>query len=168
MPNAKPMPKNAVVDASVLVSAFLFPESVPGRIVSLAEQGVYVLHLSPILLEETRRLLRNPRLRDLYGHTDDAVEAWCAHLHDIGILLTAPLPDIAPACLKALCKGNTLVGWKLDQLGRNLNHLMDTAQDLAERHRLQGADRTGRQHRHDDCKRQAGLRALRGSSGVRW
>ena len=37
------------------------------------------------------------------------------------------------ACLKALCKGDTLVIWKLDQLGRNLNHLMDTAQDLAER-----------------------------------
>ena len=92
------MPKNAVVDASVLVSAFLFPESVPGRVVSLAEQGVYVLHLSPILLEETRRSLRNPRLRDLYGHTDDAVEAWCAHLHDTGCLLAVPLPDIAPAC----------------------------------------------------------------------
>lgn len=98
MPNAKPMPKNAVVDASVLVSAFLFPESVPGRVVALAEQGVYALHLSSILLEETRRSLRNPRLRDLYGQTDDAVEAWCARLHNIGCLLTKPLPDIAPAC----------------------------------------------------------------------
>jgi hypothetical protein len=29
----------------------------------------------PILLEETRRSLRNPHLRDLYSHTDDAVEA---------------------------------------------------------------------------------------------
>lgn len=98
MPNAKPMPKNAVVDASVLVSAFLFPESGPGRVVALAEQGVYALHFSPILLEETCRSLFNPRLRDLHGHTDDAVEAWCARLHDIGCLLAAPLPDIAPAC----------------------------------------------------------------------
>ena len=33
------MPTSAVVDASVLVSAFLFPESVPGRVLRLAEQG---------------------------------------------------------------------------------------------------------------------------------
>ena len=92
------MPKNAVVDASVLVSAFLFPESVPGRVVALAEEGIYALHFSPILLEEVRRSLNNPRLQDSYGHTDAAVDTWCARLHDIGSLLTAPLPDIDPAC----------------------------------------------------------------------
>jgi hypothetical protein len=43
MPNEKPIPKSAVVDASVLVSAFLFPESIPGRVVALAEKGVYAL-----------------------------------------------------------------------------------------------------------------------------
>jgi DNA invertase Pin-like site-specific DNA recombinase len=37
------------------------------------------------------------------------------------------------ACLKALRKGDTLVVWKLDRLGRNLKHLVDTAQDLATR-----------------------------------
>jgi predicted nucleic acid-binding protein len=36
------MPLSAVVDASVLVSAFLFPESVPGLIVKLARQGRFV------------------------------------------------------------------------------------------------------------------------------
>jgi DNA invertase Pin-like site-specific DNA recombinase len=36
------------------------------------------------------------------------------------------------ACLKALRNGDTLVVWKLDRLGRNLKHLIDTAQDLAE------------------------------------
>jgi DNA invertase Pin-like site-specific DNA recombinase len=35
------------------------------------------------------------------------------------------------ACLKALRKGDTLVVWKLDRLGRSLKHLIDTAQDLA-------------------------------------
>ncbi len=37
------------------------------------------------------------------------------------------------ACIKALQKGDTLVVWKLDRLGRDLKHLVDTAQDLAER-----------------------------------
>ena len=39
------MPKSAVVDASVLVSAFLFPDSVPGRVVKAAHQAKFTLHL---------------------------------------------------------------------------------------------------------------------------
>ena len=34
------------------------------------------------------------------------------------------------ACLKALQLGNTLVLWKLDRLGRDLRHLVSTAEDL--------------------------------------
>lgn len=34
------------------------------------------------------------------------------------------------ACLKALQPGNTLVLWKLDRLGRDLRHLVTTAEDL--------------------------------------
>ena len=37
------------------------------------------------------------------------------------------------ACLKALREGDTLVVWKLDRLGRNLRHLINTVQDLADR-----------------------------------
>jgi DNA invertase Pin-like site-specific DNA recombinase len=36
------------------------------------------------------------------------------------------------ACLKALRPGDILVVWKLDRLGRDLRHLVNTAQDLAE------------------------------------
>ena len=42
------MPKSAVVDASVLVSAFLFRESVPGRVIELAGQKVYTFNLFPM------------------------------------------------------------------------------------------------------------------------
>lgn len=35
------------------------------------------------------------------------------------------------ACLKAVRKGDTLVVWKLDRLGRNLKHLVDTVHDLS-------------------------------------
>ena len=92
------MPPSAVVDTSVLVSAFLFPESTPGRVFMLADKGVYALHFSPILLEEVRRTLLNPKLKDAYGYTGQAVDAWCASLHETGILLTRPLPDIGPVC----------------------------------------------------------------------
>jgi len=37
------------------------------------------------------------------------------------------------ACLKALRKDDVLVVWKLDRLGRNLRHLINTVHDLAER-----------------------------------
>ncbi len=37
------------------------------------------------------------------------------------------------ACLKALQPGNTLVVWKLDRLGRDLKHLINTVDDLNKR-----------------------------------
>jgi DNA invertase Pin-like site-specific DNA recombinase len=45
---------------------------------------------------------------------------------------TEDRPALA-ACLKALRHGDTLVIWKLDRLGRNLKHLVDTAQALTTR-----------------------------------
>jgi uncharacterized protein len=92
------MPTSAVVDASVLVSAFLFPGSVPGRVLKLAGQGTFAMHLSPLLLEETRTALLSARLRDAYGHDEAAVAAWCAGLREAGRMFSGPLPDIGPAC----------------------------------------------------------------------
>ena len=92
------MPTSAVVDALVLVSAFLFPGSVPGQVVKLAEQGRFTMHLSPLLLEETRTALLSSRLIDAYGHDEEAVSAWCGALKDAGIVFTGTLPDIGPAC----------------------------------------------------------------------
>ena len=37
------------------------------------------------------------------------------------------------SCLQALQPGNTLVVWKLDRLGRNLKHLINTVDDLRQR-----------------------------------
>lgn len=41
-------------------------------------------------------------------------------------------PNLA-ACIKSLRKGDVLVVWKLDRLGRDLRHLVNTVQDLADR-----------------------------------
>ena len=38
------------------------------------------------------------------------------------------------ACLKALRRGDTLVVWKLDRLGRDLCHLVNLVDDLTQRH----------------------------------
>ena len=92
------MPASAVVDASVLVSAFLFPVSVPGRVLKLADQGAFALHLSPLLLDETRYALLSDRLRRLYGHDEEAVKGWCADLREVGSVFYGPLPEIGPAC----------------------------------------------------------------------
>lgn len=92
------MPKSAVLDASVLVSAFLFPGSVPGRVLKLADQGEYALHLSPLLLDETRYALLSTRLRNVYGHDEEVVTAWCADLQEVGSVFYGVPPDIGPAC----------------------------------------------------------------------
>jgi putative PIN family toxin of toxin-antitoxin system len=89
---------SAVVDASVLVSAFLYPESVPGRVLKLADRGMFALHLSPVLLEETRRSLLTARLRDRFGHSEEDAVAWCADLREIASIILAPLPDIGAVC----------------------------------------------------------------------
>ena len=78
------MPKSAVIDTSVLVSAFLFRESVPGRVLELAEQNVYTLYLSPILMEEVTRSLHHPRLKKAYGYADADVRVWCHTLKKLG------------------------------------------------------------------------------------
>ncbi|WP_447969797.1 putative toxin-antitoxin system toxin component, PIN family [Nitrospira sp. M1] len=92
------MPHNAIVDASVLVSAFLFAESVPRQVIRLARQGLYALHFSPILIEEVSRSLKNPRLKKPYSYTDDDVRIWRAELNEIGLLWTKPLPKVGKVC----------------------------------------------------------------------
>ena len=92
------MPLNAIVDASVLVSAFLFPGSIPGQILKLAGEGAFSMHLSPILIEETRRSLSNERLRKAYGHDDTTVSSWCVGLERIGAVFRGSLPDIGQVC----------------------------------------------------------------------
>ena len=71
-------------------------------------------------------------------------------------------PGLA-ACLKAIQPGNTLVLWKLDRLGRDLRHLVNTVRqkwDLIARRAVHhcASLHVGRQQ-HIDFRNVAGLRA---------
>ena len=66
------------------------------------------------------------------------------------------------ACLKAAREGDTLVVWKLDRLGRDLRHLVNTVHDLTKAGvGFKVLTLAGRRHRHHVSQRQAGLRLLR-------
>ena len=52
--------------------------------------------------------------------------------HDIASGVRDDRPGL-DSCLRALRRGDVLVVWKLDRLGRNLAHLVNTVQDLSAR-----------------------------------
>jgi len=56
------VPVVAVVDTSVLVSAFLNPEGFPARVLAAAQRRRFTLVTSAPLLEELREVLSRPRL----------------------------------------------------------------------------------------------------------
>lgn len=92
------MPKSAVIDASVLVSAFLFPESIPAQVLRLADKGGCALHVSEILLEEVRRALRKPKLIRAYAYGAVEADAWMESLRDILLIIDRLLPVIENRC----------------------------------------------------------------------
>ena len=59
---------------------------------------------------------------------DDAANLY----HDLASDVRDDRPGL-DSCLRALRKGDVLVVWKLDRLGRNLAHLVNTVQDLSAR-----------------------------------
>ena len=59
---------------------------------------------------------------------DDAVNLY----HDFASGVRDDRPGL-DSCLRALRKGDVLVVWKLDRLGRNLAHLVNSVQDLSTR-----------------------------------
>ena len=87
----------AVLDTSVLVSAFLTPSGVSGRLLEYADRGVFVLCLSAAIVAELRRvLLREPKLQRRYDYGEPAVDDLCLSLAALADLVT-DLPDLAGA-----------------------------------------------------------------------
>lgn len=79
----------AVLDSSVLISAFLTPAGAPGQVLDAAERGVFLLCLSPEIIAETAgRLLGKTKLRERYGYQSEHVEAFCDGLAGVALLAT--------------------------------------------------------------------------------
>ena len=70
----------------------------------------------------------DPQRDALRAEDVDAVNVY----HDFASGVRDDRPGL-DSCLRALRKGDVLVVWKLDRLGRNLAHLVNTVQDLSAR-----------------------------------
>jgi uncharacterized protein len=88
------MPR-AVLDSSVLISAFLTPKRLPSAVLDAAERGAFVLCLSPVILEETRASLlrKTKRIRRYYSYPDERIAAYIEGLAAQAELVS-DLPDI--------------------------------------------------------------------------
>ena len=63
----------AVIDSTVLVSAFLTEGGVSAELLRYAREGVFLVFLSDDILTETEHTLAYPRIRERYIYTDDDV-----------------------------------------------------------------------------------------------
>lgn len=64
----------AVLDSSVLVSAFLNPSGTPATLLQRARERAFTLCLSDDILQETARALNRPRIQRGYGYATEEVE----------------------------------------------------------------------------------------------
>ncbi len=103
----------AVLDSTILVSAFLGPGGVSDALLAQAHEGHFILSLAEDILTETRRiLLETERIRRRYAYADESVEGFIEELRGIANLigslppLTAiverdPNDDMIIACASA-------------------------------------------------------------------
>ncbi len=70
--------RRAVLDTSVLVSGFITPQGVPGRLLDAAERREFVLCLSAEIITETRNSLTNKprRIRRYYDYPDARIDEY--------------------------------------------------------------------------------------------
>lgn len=87
------MPK-AVLDSTVLVSAFLSENGVSRKLLHEAQAGKFIICLAEEILEEAGRvLLEYPRIRKRYRYSDEAVAEYIELLRLVAQVVTA-LPKI--------------------------------------------------------------------------
>ncbi len=83
----------AVLDSSVLFSAFLKPKSIPATLLVRAREGAFLLCLSDYILEETAAALLREKNRARYGFSPDRVARFRRNLKAIARVVD-DLPDI--------------------------------------------------------------------------
>jgi putative PIN family toxin of toxin-antitoxin system len=88
------MPR-AVIDSTVLISAFLTQRGVSGELLRSARSGAFLLYLSEAILEETQGVLLDDerRHRRRYRYPDTQVTAFVDGLRDFATLVSN-LPQV--------------------------------------------------------------------------
>lgn len=87
------MPTRAVLDSTVLVSAFLTPEGVADAVVRSAIEDRFTCFLSDDIINETTRCLLSSRLQQRYRYSTADVETYRILLHSTFELVT-DLPSL--------------------------------------------------------------------------
>jgi uncharacterized protein len=85
----------AVLDSSVLVSAFLTPNGTSARLLRAARAGLFKLLLSRELIDETIGILvkKRARLADRYRYGNDRIQRFERHLMALADIVD-DLPDL--------------------------------------------------------------------------
>ena len=84
-----PSALNAVIDSTVLVSAFLRKEGVSAILLRHAVGGDFILYLSPEIIIETETvLLEREHIRRRYNYSNDEVAEFCQDLRASFFLVT--------------------------------------------------------------------------------
>ncbi len=87
------MPK-AVIDSTVLVSAFLTPGGVSAQLLHSAKEGVFLVSLSKAILTAIQYTLAYPHICRHYRYTDEDVADFLNRLR-VAAQLATDLPQIA-------------------------------------------------------------------------
>jgi putative PIN family toxin of toxin-antitoxin system len=86
--------RRAVLDSTVLVSAFLNPAGISAELLRQAEAGAFTVSLADEVLAETQRVLLDyPRIRKRYHYADEAVVEYVGLLGIVSHRVTS-LPKI--------------------------------------------------------------------------
>jgi putative PIN family toxin of toxin-antitoxin system len=83
----------AVIDSTVLVSAFLTEGGVSAELLRCAREGVFLVCLSEEILTETEHTLAYDRIRERYNYTDADVDDFLNRLR-IAATLVEDLPHL--------------------------------------------------------------------------
>ena len=88
----------AIVDSSVLVSAFLTRQGTAGALLAAGLRGRFEIVVSGLILAETaRRLLGSDKLRDRYGYAEAEVYRFVERL-TAAVTVLSDFPAIIPVC----------------------------------------------------------------------
>ena len=90
--------RNAALDATVLVSAFLTPGGVSDELLRHGREGAFVVFLSEDILAEVVHTLAYPRIRRRYPYTDEDVRVFCEGLREAAALV--PTSSDIPAVVR--------------------------------------------------------------------